>query len=102
MGAEWKWIAAALVVEVIIVAGAIVIPDLRQKMLLVAAVAVFMTALAVAFLLPSRFCLGWGGYVDLSLGVRIFVAGVGLVVGVILAWFARKKPARAARQSFRS
>lgn len=93
-GAEWKWIAAAIVVDAIIVACAVLIaifiPELRPKMLLGAAVAVFMTVLAVAFLLPPRLCVGLGGWVDVSLGVRIFVAGVGLVVALILASFARK------------
>jgi ribosomal protein L7/L12 len=93
-GAEWKWIAGALVVDAIIVACAIFIPifipELRSKMRLGAALVVFMTALAVAFLLPPRLCVGLGGWLDVSLGVRIFVAGVGLVVALILASFARE------------
>lgn len=86
-GAEWKWIAAAIVVEAIIVAGAILIPELRPKLLLAAAVAVFMTAVAVAFLLPSRVDVGLGGWMEITLGERILLAGVGLVVGLILASF---------------
>lgn len=95
----WRWIAAAIAVEAIIVAGAILIPKLRPKMLLGAGVAIFMTAIAVAFLIPRRWCFGynWSGgppydcYEFLVWG-RILVAGVGLVVGLILASFAREKP----------
>ena len=59
----WRWIAAAIAVEAIIVAGAILIPKLRPKMLLGAGVAIFMTAIAVAFLIPRRWCFGynWSG-----------------------------------------
>jgi hypothetical protein len=105
-GAEWKWIAAAIVVDAIIVACAILIaifiPELRPKTLLGAAVAVFMTALAVAFLLPPRLCVGLGGWLDVSLGGRIFVAGVGLVVALVLAAFVREKTYVAARRFFRT
>src|SRR6266508_5035169 len=60
---EWRWIPVAIAVEAVIVAGAIVIPKLRPKMLLGAGVAVFMTAIAVAFLIPRRWCFGynWSG-----------------------------------------
>jgi hypothetical protein len=103
-GTEWKWIAAAIAVEAIIVAGAILIPELRPKMLLGAAVAVFMTAIAVAFLLPRRWCFGynWSGgppydCSDFPLWGRILVAGVGLLVGLILASFARERREGGAR-----
>ena len=106
---EWRWIPMAIAVETVILAAAIVTPKLRPKMLLVAGVAVVMTALAVAYLLPRRWCFGhsWTGGPpydchEFQLLGRILVVGVGLVVGLILASFARKKPARAARQSFRS
>jgi hypothetical protein len=99
-GTEWRWIAAAIAVEGIIVAGAIIIPELRPKMLLGAGVAVFMTAIAVAFLLPRRWCFGynWSGgppydCSDFPLWGRILVAGAGLVVGLFLASFAREKRA---------
>ena len=45
---EWRWIAVAIAVEAVILAGAIVTPELRPKMLLGAGVAVFMTAITVA------------------------------------------------------
>ena len=106
-GTKWQGIAVAIAVEAVIVAGAIAIPRLRPKMLLVAGVAVFMTAIAVAFLLPRTWCFGYnfsGGPPydchDFPLWGRILVAGVGLVVGLILASFARGKPDRAARRSF--
>jgi len=99
--AEWRWIAAAIAVDAIIVAGAIIIPKLRPTMLLVAGVAVFMTAIAVAFVLPRRWCFGfnWSGgppydCSDFPLWGRMLVAGVGLVLGLILASFAREKPDR--------
>jgi hypothetical protein len=104
-GTEWKWISAAIVVQAIIVAGAILVPEFRPKMLLGAAVAAFMTGVAIALLLPPRFCLvgtedGWSYFrpqcFDL-LGVRILVAGVGLVVGLILASFARQRREGGAR-----
>jgi hypothetical protein len=56
---EWRWIAVAIAVEAVIVAAAIVTPKLRPNMLLVAGVAVFMTAIAVAFLLPRTWCFGY-------------------------------------------
>ena len=94
-GNEWRWIAAAIAVEAIIVAGAIIIPELRPKMLLGAGVAVFMTAVAVAFLIPRTWCFGysWSGgppydCSNFPLWGRIVVAGVGLLVGLILASFA--------------
>jgi hypothetical protein len=97
----------AIAVEAVIVAGAIVTPKLRPKMLLVAGVAVFMTAIAVAYLLPRTWCFGHnfsgGPSYDchqFPLWGRILVAGVGLVVGLVLASFARGKPDPAARQSF--
>jgi hypothetical protein len=104
-GTEWKWISAAILVQAIIVAGAILIPKFRPKMLLGAAVAAFMTGVAIALLLPHRFCLvgseeGWSYFrpqcFDL-LWVRIFVAGVGLVVGLILASLARERRGGGAR-----
>jgi hypothetical protein len=98
---EWRWIAAAIAIEAIIVAAAIVTPKLRPKMLLVAGVAVFMTAIAVAFLLPRTWCFGysWTGGPpydchEFPLWGRILVAGVGLVLGLSLASFAREKPDR--------
>jgi hypothetical protein len=98
---KWRWIAVAIAVEAVIVAAAIVTPKLRPKMLLVAGVAVFMTAIAVAFLLPRTWCFGhsWTGGPphdchELPLWGRLLVAGVGLVVGLILASFAREKPDR--------
>jgi hypothetical protein len=67
-------------------------------MLLGAGIAVFMTAIAVAFLPPRRWCFGynWSGGTsyncsDFPLWGRILVPGVGLVVGLILASFAREK-----------
>jgi hypothetical protein len=90
-GTEWRWIAAAIAVEATIVAGAIIIPELRPKMLLGAGVAVFMTAVAVAFLIPRTWCFGysWSGgppydCSNFPLWGRILVAGVGLLVGLIL------------------
>ena len=104
---EWRWIAVAIAVEAVILAAAIVTPKLRPKMLLVAGVAVVMTASAVAYLLPGRWCFGYswtGGHPydchDFPLLGRILVLGVGLVVGLILASFALEKPDRAARRSF--
>ena len=104
---EWRWIPVAIAIEAVIVAGAIVIPKLRPKMLLVAGVAVFLTASAVAYLLPLRWCFGysWTGGPpcdchEFPLWGRILVVGVGLVVGLMLASFARGKPDRAARRSF--
>jgi hypothetical protein len=98
-GTEWRWIAAAIAVEAVIVAGATVIPRLRPKMLLGAGVAVFMTAIAAAYLLPRRWCFGysWTGEPpydcsDFPLWGRILVAGVGLVVGLMLASLGREKP----------
>jgi hypothetical protein len=76
-------------------------------MLLVAGVAVFMTASAVAYLLPRRWCFGysWTGGPpydchEFPLWGRILVVGVGLVVGLMLASFARGKPDRVARRPF--
>jgi hypothetical protein len=104
---EWRWIPVAIAIEAVIVAGAIVTPKLRPKMLLVAGVAVFMTASAVAYLLPRRWCFGysWTGGPpydchEFPLWGRILVVGVGLAVGLMLASFARGKPDRAARRSF--
>jgi hypothetical protein len=104
---EWRWIPVAIAIEAVIVAGAIVIPKLRAKMLLVAGVGVFMTASAVAYLLPRRWCFGysWTGGPpydchEFPLWGRILVVGVGLVVGLMLASFGRGKPDRAARRSF--
>jgi hypothetical protein len=96
---EWRWIPVAIAVEAVIVAGAIVIPRLRPKMLLGAGAAVFVTAVTVGFLLPSVWCSGsWTGgpgvCSDFPLWGRILVAGVGLVVGLTLASFAREKPDR--------
>jgi hypothetical protein len=98
---KWRWIPVAIAVEAVIVAAAIVIPELRPKMLLVAGVAVFMTAIAVAFLLPRMWCFGysWTGGPpydchEFPLWGRILVAGVGLLVGLILASFTREKPDR--------
>jgi|SoiMetStandDraft_5_1073268.scaffolds.fasta_scaffold09597_2 hypothetical protein len=103
---EWRWIPVAIAIEAVIVAGAIVTPKLRPKMLLVAGVAVFMTASAVAYLLPRRWCFGysWTGGPpydchEFPLWGRLLVVGVGLVVGLMLASFARGKPDRAARRS---
>jgi hypothetical protein len=103
-GTEWRWIAAAIAVEAIIVAGAIIIPELRPKMLLGAGVAVFMTAVAVAFLIPRTWCFGynWSGgppydCSDFPLWGRILVAGVGLLVGLFLASFARQRREGGAR-----
>jgi hypothetical protein len=97
----------AIAVEPVIVAAAIVTPKLRPKMLLVAGVAVFMTAIAVAFLLPRTWCFGfdWSGGPPYDchafpLWGRILAAGVGLVVGLVLASFARGKPEQATRRSF--
>jgi hypothetical protein len=104
---QWRWIPVAIAIEAIIVAGAIVTPKLRPKMLLVAGVAVCMTASAVAYLLPRGWCFGysWTGGPpydchEFPLWARILVVGVGLVVGLMLASFARGKPDRAARRSF--
>jgi MFS family permease len=104
---EWRWIPAAIAIEAVIVAGAIVTPKLRPKMLLVVGVAVFMTASAVAYLLPRRWCFGysWTGGPpydchEFPLWGRILVVGVGLVVGLMLASFARGKPDRVARRPF--
>jgi hypothetical protein len=98
---EWRWIPVAIAVEAVIVAAAIVTPKLRPKMLLVAGVDVFMTAIAVAFLLPRTWCFGysWSGGPqydchEFPLWARIPVAGVGLVLGLTLASFAREKPDR--------
>ena len=101
-GTERRWFAVAIAVEAVIVAGAIVIPRLRPKMLLGAGAAVFVTAVTVAFLIPSVWCSGsWTGgpgvCSDFPLWGRILVAGVGLVVGLILASFARNKPDRGHR-----
>jgi hypothetical protein len=103
-GTEWRWIAAAIAVEAIIVASAIALPvgqETLSRMLLGAAIAVFMTAVAIAFLLPRRWCFGysWSGgppydCSDFPLWGRILVACVGLGVGLILASFAREKPRR--------
>jgi hypothetical protein len=95
----WRWIPVAIAVEAVIVAAATVIPELRPKMLLGAGAAVFVTAVTVAFLIPSVWCSGsWTGgpgvCSDFPLWGRILVAGVGLVVGLILASFARMKPDR--------
>jgi cobalamin biosynthesis protein CobD/CbiB len=49
---RWRWIPVAIAVEAVIVAGAIVTPRLRPKLLLGAGVAVVMTASMVAYLLP--------------------------------------------------
>jgi hypothetical protein len=98
---EWRWIAMAIAVEAVILAAAIVTPKLRPKMLVVAGVAVVMTAIAVAFLLPRTWCFGysWTGGPPYDchgfpLWGRILVAGLGLVVGLTLASFAREKPDR--------
>jgi hypothetical protein len=97
-GTKWRWIPVAIAIEAVIVAGAIVTPKLRPKMLLGARVAVVMTASAVAFLLPRRWCFGysWSGgppydCSEFPLWGRILVVGVGLVVGLMLASFAREK-----------
>jgi hypothetical protein len=57
-----------------------------------------MTASAVAYLLPRRWCFGysWTGgppwdCSDFPLWGGILVVGVGLVVGLMLASFAREK-----------
>jgi hypothetical protein len=90
---KWRWIPVAIAVEAVIVAAAIVIPEHRPKMLLGAGAAVFVTAVTVAFLIPSVWCSGsWTVCSDFPLWGRILVAGVGLVVGLILASFARMKP----------
>jgi hypothetical protein len=95
---EWRWIPVAIAFEAVIVAAAIVTPKLRPKMLLVARVTVFMTAIAVAFLLPRTWCFGysWSGGPpydchEFPLWGRILVAGVGLVLGLTLTSFAREK-----------
>jgi hypothetical protein len=89
----------AIAVEAVIVAAAIVTPKHRPKMLLGAGVALVMTAIAVAFLLPRTWCFGhsWSGGPpydchEFPLWGRILVVAVGLVVGLILASFAREKP----------
>ena len=96
---RWRWIPVAIAVEAVIVAGAIVTPKLRPKLLLGAGVAAFMTAIAIAYLLPRRWCFGynWSGGPPYDchafpLWGRILVAGVGLVVGLMLASFARENP----------
>ncbi len=98
---EWRWVAVAIAVEAVIVAAAIVTPKLRPKMLLVAGVAVYMTVIALAFLLPRTWCFGysWSGGPpydchEFPLWGRILVVGVGLVLGLTLASFAREKPDR--------
>jgi hypothetical protein len=108
-GTGWIWVAAAIAVEAIILATAIVIPVLRPKMLLMAGAAVFVTAVAIGILLPRTWCFGysWTGGPpydchELLVWVRILVAGVGLVVGLILASFARENSHRAARRSVNS
>jgi hypothetical protein len=101
---EWRWIPVAIAVEAVIVAGAIVTPKLRPKMLLGAGLAVFVTAIAVAFLLPRTWCSGysWTGGTPYDchgfpLWGRILVAGIGLMVALILTSFARDKPDRGHR-----
>lgn len=96
-GTEGQWIAVAIAVEAVIVAGAIVTPRFRPKMLLGAGAGVFVTAVTVAFLIPRVWCSGsWTGgpgvCSDFPLWGRILVAGVGLAVGLILASFPREKP----------
>jgi hypothetical protein len=96
---KWRWIPVAIAVEAVIVAGAIVIPRLRPKMLLGAGAAVFVTAVTVAFLIPREWCSGsWTGgpgvCSDFPLWGRILVVGVGLALGLTLASFAREKPDR--------
>jgi hypothetical protein len=95
---KWRWIPVAIAVEAVIVAGAIVTPRLRPKMLLGAGAAVFVTAVTVAFLLPRTWCFGYGwtggppyDCHEFPLRGRILVAGVGLVVGLTLASFSREK-----------
>ena len=100
-GTEWNWIALAIAVQAIIVAGATALPvgrETRSKMLLAAAAAIVVTAVAIAVLLARRWCVGYswtGGPAydcsDLTVWGRIFVAGVGFVVGLILVSFARAK-----------
>jgi hypothetical protein len=100
-GTEWNWIALAIAVQAIIVAGATALPvgrETRSKMLLAAAAAIVVTAVAIAVLLARRWCVGysWTGgppydCSDLTVWGRIFVAGVGFVVGLILVSFARAK-----------
>ena len=104
---EWRWIPVAIALEAVVVALAIVTPKLRPKMLLGAGIAVVMTASAVAYQLPRRWCFSysWTGgppsdCSDFPLWGRTLVVGVGLVVGLMLASFARGKPDRAARRSF--
>jgi hypothetical protein len=88
--------------KAVIVAGAIVIPRLRPKILLGAGAAAFVTAVTVAFLIPSVWCSARGpagqAFAQISrLWRRILVACAGLVVGLILASFARDKPDRGHR-----
>src|SRR4029453_13744129 len=95
--AKWRWIPVAIAVEAVIVAAAIVIPEHRPKMLFGAGAAVFVTAVTVAFLIPSVWCSGsWTGgpgvFSVFPLWGRVLVAGFELVVGLILASFARMKP----------
>jgi hypothetical protein len=101
-GTEWRWIGAAIAVEAIILASAIALPvgrETRSKMVLGTAAAVFVTTVAVAVLLPRRWCFGynWSGgppydCSELTVWGRILVVGVGLAMGLILASFARQKP----------
>lgn len=96
---KWRWIPVAIAAEAVIVAGAIVIPRLRPKMLLGAGAAVFVTAVTVALLIPSVWCSGsWTGgpgvCSDFPLWGGILVVGVGLVLGLTLVSFAREKPDR--------
>jgi hypothetical protein len=100
-GTEWRWIPVAIAVEAVVLAGAIVTPKLRPKLLLGAGIAVVMTAAAVAYLLPRRWCFGhsWTGgppwdCSDFPLWGRILVVGVALILALILASFARDKPDR--------
>jgi hypothetical protein len=61
-GTEWHWIALAIAVQEIMVAGAIALPvarETRSKMLLGTAAAVVVTAVAIAVLLPPRWCFGY-------------------------------------------
>jgi hypothetical protein len=100
-GTQWRWIAAAIAVEAIVLAGAIALPvarETRSKMLLGAAAAVFVTACAVALLLPRRWCFGysWTGgppydCSDFPVWGRILVVGVGSAVALIVASLARQK-----------
>src|SRR4029453_12455266 len=55
---KWRWIPVAIAVEAVIVAAAIVIPYHKPQMLLGAGAAVFVTAVTVAFLIPSVWCSG--------------------------------------------